>query len=409
MERTLGNLEAILDKRTALATQVIHAGRAVETANLLPSSPPIHSAVTYRYPHSTTLDAVLSGRAEGFAYRRLGSPTVDCLEGALAELEGTESAVACQSGMAALHLALLAAGANPTIAVLAADDLYGGTHALLTEVFAAQGANVVFGDLTDLHSVSQLLEQIHARVIVAETFSNPLLKVCDLPALAQLAHSVGARIVVDNTFATPVLYRPALDGADYVVHSATKYLSGHGDILAGIVAASGTELQKVRGLQQTIGHVIDPAQAWLLLRSLRTLVLRMRQHCANALGVARFLCGHQRVTQVHYPGLPSSPHFALARRLFPSDMYGGVVSFEIREAEEEQVFRFMDALKLVSPATSLGDVGSLVLYPWNSSHRSLSAEAKLALGIGRGLVRLSVGIEDASDIISDLGQALEQA
>ena len=397
-----------MDKRAALATRAIHAGRPTEATDLMPSSPPIHNAVTYRCADSATLDAILAGRAEGFVYRRLGSPTVACLEGALAELEGTESAIACESGMASLHLALLAAGAHCRTTVLASQYPYGGTHALLMQVFAAQGVNVVFADLTDMDSVSQLLSQIHATVVVAETISNPLLQVCDIPRLADLAHRAGASLVVDNTFATPVLYQPALDGADFVVHSATKYLGGHGDVLAGVVAASGNELQTARALQQTIGHVLDPTSAWLLLRSLRTLVLRMRQHCANALAVAHYLSAHQHVCRVYYPGLASSPHFVLCRRLFSSDMFGGVVSFEIRGAGREQVFRFMDSLKLISAATSLGDVGSVILYPWHSSHRSLSDDAKLALGIGAGLVRLSVGVEDMSDIISDLGQALEQ-
>jgi cystathionine beta-lyase/cystathionine gamma-synthase len=396
-----------VDKRAALATQVVHAGTRAATRDFVPSSPALHNAVTYRCPDCTILDAVLAGKAKGFAYRRLGSPTVESLECALAELQGTESALACESGMAALHLALLAAGAHSGASVLAAQDLYGGTHALLMQVFAAQGVNVIFADLTDLYSVTQLLQQTRASVVVAETISNPLLQVCNVPALAKLARAAHARLVVDNTFATPLLYRPALDGADYVVHSATKYLGGHGDILAGVVAASGRELQTARALQQTIGHVLDPTGAWLLLRSLKTLVLRMRQHCANALAVARYLYGHHRVSGVYYPGLPSSPQFALSRRLFPLDMHGGVVSFEISKAEQEQVFRFMDELKLVTAATSLGDVGTLVLYPWHSSHRSLSDEAKLARGIGKGLVRLSVGIEDVSDIISDLDQALQ--
>jgi len=399
-----------VDKRAALATQVIHTGESTQTADPVPSSPAICNAVTYCYTDSTALDAVLAGRAEGFVYRRLGSPTVTSLESALAELEGTESAVACESGMASLHLALLAAGANCGATVLASQHLYGGTHALLTQVLAPQGVHVVFADLTDVGSFVQLLRKVRAaKVIIAETISNPLLQVCDVPKLADLAHREGAQLVVDNTFATPVLYRPALDGADYVVHSATKYLGGHGDILAGIVAASDNHLQTVRSLQQTLGHVLDPSSAWLLLRSLRTLVLRMRQHCANAVAVARYLSSHPRVSKVYYPGLPSSPHFVLSRRLFPTDMFGGVVSFEIGGAERQQVFRFMDALRTVSPATSLGDVGSVILYPWHSSHRSLSDDVKLALGIGEGLVRLSVGIEDVSDIISDLGHALEQS
>jgi cystathionine gamma-synthase/methionine-gamma-lyase len=354
-------------------------------------------------------DAVFSGEADGFVYRRLGSPTVAALESAIAELEGTESAVACESGMAALHLALLAAGAHGGATVLAARDLYGGTNALLAQVFRSQGVKVVSADLSDLNAVAELLRRTQARVVLAETIANPLLQICDIPELSRLAHSADARLVVDNTFATPILYRPAPDGADYVVHSATKYLGGHGDILAGIVAASGEELQGARTLQQTIGHVLDPATAWLLLRSLRTLAIRVNAQCSNALTVAGYLHGHSGVAQVYYPGLPSSPQYALARRMFRRDLCGGMVSFDIRDADQERVFRFMDELRLIRPATSLGDVYSLLLYPWHSSHRSLGDEEKLAQGIGSGLVRLSVGIEAASDIIADLGRALDSA
>jgi len=396
-----------LENRAAVtATQVVHAGGQVPTGDSPSSSPAIHHAVTYHCPDAAHLDAVLSGEAKGFVYRRLGSPTVDALEQVLAELEGTESTLACESGMAALHLAILASGAHSGRTVMAAQDLYGGTCALLTQVLAAQGMEVVFADLQDMYLTAQLLQRHRPSVVIAETISNPLLAVCDVPQLARLAHSVDASLVIDNTFATPVLYRPHRDGADYVVHSATKYLGGHGDVLAGIVAASGEAAQRTRTLQQIMGHVLDPTSAWLLLRSLKTLVVRMRQQCAAALAVAHFLSGHPRVATVHYPGLPSSRHYVLARRLFAAGMYGAIVSFEIADAGQEQVFRFMDALGLVVPSTSLGDVCSLLLYPWHSSHRSLSEETKLARGIGKGLVRLSVGIEDAADIIADLGQAL---
>jgi cystathionine gamma-synthase/methionine-gamma-lyase len=212
---------------------------------------------------------------------------------------------------------------------------------------------------------------------------------------------------VDNTFATPCLYRPASDGADYVVHSATKYLGGHGDVVAGIVAGTQQRCDRAREIQKLIGNVLGPNEAWLLLRGLKTLALRVRQQCHNAALVARFLDGHPLVQRVYYPGLPAHPQFALCRKLFPANLHGGMVSFEIGGAGPEDVFSFMDALRLVLPATSLGDVTSLILYPAHSSHRSLSEEERSRAGIHNNLLRLSVGIEEASHIIADLGQAFE--
>jgi len=354
-----------------------------------------------------TLDAVFAGERSGYVYSRYGNPTVAALEEAIAQLDGTESALACASGMAAVHLALRAAGATSGSTVLAAQDVYGGTHALLTQWFPTQGVQVQTIEMSDLDAVAQAIAQTKPALLFVETVSNPLLKVTDIPALAQLAHQAGASLIVDNTFSTPCLYRPALHGADYVVYSATKYLAGHGDAMGGLIAASAAKCQAARELQKLIGGVLGPNEAWLILRGLKTLLLRVRQQCQNAALVARFLSTHPRVSQVFYPGLPTHPQFTLCRRLFPTNLYGGIVSFEIREADQEQVFRFMDALQVIVPATSLGDIYSLMLYPAHSSHRSLTAEEKERLGITPNLVRLSVGIEEASDIIADLAQALD--
>lgn len=389
-----------------MATRAVHAGTAAPHLDYTPICAPIHNAVTYTYGDMATLDAVFSGQREGYVYSRFGNPTVASLERAVAQLAGTAAAVACGSGMAALHLGLLAAGARPGNTVLTAEDPYGGTLSLLREVFAASGVRVHTVDMTDLNAVAGAIENSRPTVVLLETISNPLLRVADVGRVAQLAHAAGAALIVDNTFATPCLYRPADDGADYVVHSATKYLGGHGDVVGGVIAASEERCQVARELQKLTGNVLGPSEAWLILRGLRTLVLRMRQHCYNANLVAHFLSSHPRVRRVYYPSLPTHPQFTLCRQLFATNMCGGVVSFELDTDDRVQVFRFMDALQLVRTATSLGDVTSLILYPAHSSHRSLSEAERQQLGIVVGLVRLSAGIEDASDIVADLAQAL---
>jgi cystathionine gamma-synthase/methionine-gamma-lyase len=354
-----------------------------------------------------TVDAVLAGEQAGYVYSRFANPTVVALEQVIAQLEGTEAALACASGMSALHLTMLAAGAGTGSAVLAAQDLYGGTHAMLAQVLHEQGVRIETADMTDLVTVAEAMQQSRPVAVVVETISNPLLRVIDIPALARLAHQAGAKLIVDNTFATPCLHRPAVHGADYVVHSATKYLGGHGDVTGGVIASSHAQCHRARELQRLVGNILGPNEAWLILRGIKTLFVRMRQQCHSATQVARFLSCQRRIKRVFYPGLPTHPQFSLCRRLFPTDMCGGLVSFELQGAGQKEVFRFMDALRVIVPATSLGDVTSLVLYPAHSSHRSLSEAERLTLGVTPSLVRLSVGIEETADIIGDLAQALD--
>jgi cystathionine gamma-synthase/methionine-gamma-lyase len=243
--------------------------------------------------------------------------------------------------------------------------------------------------------------------LLVETVSNPLLKIADLPALADIAHRHDAALLVDNTFTTPCLVQPLALGADMVIHSITKYLAGHGDVLGGVVVTSEERRQEMFEVIKLTGGNLGPQQAWLALRGLKTLPLRMRQHSENALAVARWLEEHPRVSRVNYPGLPSHPQHALAERLFQGRGYGGMISFDLRDAGQEDVFRFFEALRVCVPATTLGDVHSLVLYPAHSSHRALTPEERAHIGIGDGLVRMSVGIEAVEDLLNDLEQALE--
>ena len=398
----------------SIFTQAVHAGERAEPPDYTPVSTPIHPSVGFMYRDMRDLDAVFGGELDGYVYPRYGSPTVAAFERAMALLEGPpdapapSGAVAFSSGMAAIHAALLGAGVRAGTAVVAAADVYGATYALLEGLMAALEVRTRFVDITDLDEVAQAIQAERPVALLCEIISNPLMKVADVPALAALAQEGGASLIVDNTFASPYLFQPLAHGADYVVHSATKVLAGHGDVMAGVVVCSEERARDLHERQKVLGANLGPQEAWLALRGLKTLPLRMRQHCGNALAVAQWLEGQRAIARVYYPGLPSHPQHALVQRLFGERGFGGMLSFELRDAAQDEVFAFMEALELVLPATTLGDVYSLTLYPAHSSHRQLSPRVRAALGIGQGLVRLSVGIEQAEDIVADLAQALDK-
>ncbi len=386
-------------------TQAVHAGEGSSPPEGRPVSTPVYPAVTYMYPETSVLSDVLGYERPGYSYARYGSPTVAALEKAIAELEEAEEAVAFSSGMAALHLALLQAGVAHDTPVVAASDLYGATRTLLKRLVPS-AAFLRLLDAADLAAFRAAIDELRPRAVLIETMSNPLLKIADLPSIAAAAHRVGAAVLVDATFTTPFLLRPLRHGADVVVHSATKYLGGHGDVLGGAVATSAGRARELREILKTLGSNLGPFEAWTVLRGIKTFPLRMREQCSNALKVAEWLSRQGRVAQVWYPGLAGHPQHSLAKRLFRDGCFGGVVTFELREAGKAEVYRFMEALKLIQAGTSLGDVYSLMLYPAISSHRALSREERYQIGVGDGVVRLSVGIEAVDDIIADLSQAL---
>ena len=387
-------------------TRAVHAGERVPPADFTPVVTPIQPTVGFLYESVDDLDAIFGSSREGYVYQRYGNPTVRAFETAVAELERGEAAFAYASGMAGIHAALLAAGVRAGTGVLAALDLYGATYSLVKNLLTQLGATVKMVDIADLNAVEGALAETRPAAVIVETISNPLLKVADIPALAALTHRHGARLLVDNTFASPYLFTPLAAGADYVIHSATKYLAGHGDVLAGVVVTSAENRQKLYELNKLIGSLLGPFEAWLALRGLKTLPLRMREQCANAARIADWLARNRRIRQTNYPGLAAHPQHALAGRLLGGRGYGGMLSFEIADADQARVFRFMERLRLCLPATTLGDIYTLVLHPTTSSHRSLSAAERESIGIRPGLVRLSAGIEEAQDIIADLEQAL---
>jgi cystathionine gamma-synthase/methionine-gamma-lyase len=395
-----------MKNKKSFETRAVHAGERVPPADFTPVTTPIWTTVGYLYENMDDLDAVFDGNKRGQVYLRYSNPTVEAFEAAVAELEAADGAQAYSSGMAAIHAALLAAGVKAGTSVVAALDVYGATFSLLHSLFKNMDVNLRMVDAINHAEVESALKESGAVVLYVESISNPLLKVADIPALAELAHRYGAALLVDNTFAAPYLLNPISHGADMSIHSATKYISGHGDVLAGVIAASKENKKKLFELNKLVGGVLGPFEAWLALRGLKTLPLRMKQQCQNAQQVAEWLSKHPRVTKVNYPGLAAHPQHELAEKLFQGRGYGGMLSFEIEGADKAKIFRFMESLKICLPATTLGDVYSLVLHPATSSHRSLTPEQRAQVGISDGLVRFSAGIESVEDILSDLEGAL---
>lgn len=400
--------EADVPCTLSLDTLFVHGGEPglARGSEGVPTVRPLYTSTTYLYRDIEELELHSGGEAPGYVYAQCGNPNVAALEGALARIEGGVGALACGSGMAAIHAALLAAGAGPGKKVLASRALYGISLGLLETVFATSGTEIVLRDLTAPDGWRAIYEE-RPDVVYVEALSNPLVQLTDLMVVSRAAQEVGAVAVIDNTFATPYLLRPLEHGFAIVVHSATKYLAGHGDSSAGVlVCADRQRLDTARRHAMLVGTALSPFDAYMVLRGLRTLPLRMRQHCQNALQVAYFLSQHPAVERVHYPGLPGNPQQALASRLLDGEQYGGVLAFELKAQSREAVFRLINRLRLCLPATTLGDVFSEVSYPAISSHRGLPLEERRQLGISDGCIRLSVGIEDVRDIIRDLEQAL---
>jgi cystathionine gamma-synthase/methionine-gamma-lyase len=384
------------------ATKAVHAGERPPRPDFIPTTTPIYPSTSFYYDDTATLDAVFGNERPGYVYTRYGNPTTLALETAVAALEETEAAVAFASGMAAVHAAIL----NEVQAgnrVVAARDVYGATYAILTNLFATLGVKTTFVDILDLDALAKTVEEVKPRVIFFETISNPLMRVADIAGIVKIARSVKARVVCDNTFASPLLVNPSNLGVDSVVHSSTKYLAGHGDVTGGMIATTAERAMELRELNKLTGAILGPFESWLTLRGLKTLALRVRQQSASAAAVAEWLNQDPRIAHVNYPGLID---LGPAESQFNSDLRGGMISFDIKDAGKEEVFRFMEALRVCVPATTLGDVYSLVLSPPISSHRALTPEQRAAIGIGEGLVRLSIGIEETDDIIADLDQAL---
>jgi len=301
---------------------------------------------------------------------------------------------------------VIAALVGRSKSVLSAEALYGATINLFARVFEPLGVKVRYVDICDLRALEKAVSENRPGCVLLETISNPMLRVGEIDRIAAIAKAAGAALVVDNTFATPLLVRPLELGANLVVHSLTKFLAGHGDVLGGVVVSDAGNCENMRTLARTYGPLLGAFEAYLAMRGIKTFPLRMERQCANAARLAAWLRQDPRIERVVYPGDPSHPDSAAVRRLFPEGLHGAMVSLAVKDAGRDRIFAFMDRLKLVVRATSLGDVHSMMLYPVISSHREMPPADRQRLGITENLVRLSVGIEDVEDVIADLDQAL---
>jgi cystathionine beta-lyase/cystathionine gamma-synthase len=389
-------------------TLAVHAGTPPLTFDgAHPTAPPLVTASSFWYDSADQLDRVLGDQEPGYSYARYASPTVVAFEEAVAALEAAPAAVAFASGMAAIHAVVRHYAPAPGDVVFASQDCYGGTFTLLASTLTREGVKIEFVDVFDLQGLNRRLLQDKPRALLLEIVSNPLEQVADLEAIVELGRRHGVPVVVDSTFTTPCLIQPLNLGAACVIHSATKYLGGHGDVTGGVVACSTEEQAAgLRTWRKYSGAVLGVLEAYLSVRGMRTLPLRVARQCANASAVARALDGDARIERVYYPGLSGHPQHSVARRLFPEGMFGAVLAFAIRDADKQAVMRFLERLQLVRAAPTLGDCFSLVLYPVIASHRGLSPEQRRERGIHDNVVRFSAGLEDPADLIADFDQAL---
>ena len=385
----------------------MRAARSLPSGHGEPVVPSLVQSVAFDYGSAAEQDAVFGNERPGYVYGRYGTPTTAALERALAELDGVDTATCFVTGMAAIAAAVDACAIARGGRVVAQEDCYGQTRALFERWSRERGADIAFVDTTDHEAVEAALRARPSALLYAEAIANPLLRVNDVATLARLASENGAALAIDATFATPLLFRPAALGATMVIHSLTKYINGHGDVMGGVVGGSEELGRAMRDRTILDGAYMPPHEAWLAIRGMRTLALRVRRQSESALALARHLAAHPKTSRVRYPGLPDHPQHELATRQF-GGLYGGVVSFALREDTKEAAFRFLDALELAASATTIGDLFTEVLYPPISSHRRLPPQERKRLGITDGFLRISVGIEDLTDITADIDRALDR-
>ena len=383
------------------STRAIHEGyHPADAGGAL--TPPVHFTSTFTFPDVESAGAAFSGEQPAHIYSRISNPTVDLLERRMASLEGAEAAVAFGSGMGAITAVFWSLVA-PGDEILVDKTLYGCTYAFFNHGLAKFGVRVSHVDMTDPDALEAALKS-RPGIAYFETPANPNMRLIDIEATAIKAHAAGARVIVDNTYASPYLTRPLELGADIIVHSATKYLGGHGDLIGGIACGTQEIMDEVRGcgLKDMTGAALAPFNAMLILRGLKTLGLRMREHSASAGEVARFLERRPEVSSIAWPGLQSFPQAALAARQMR--LPGGMIAFEL-EGGKAAAIAFMNRLNLIQRAVSLGDAESLIQHPASMTHSTYTPEEQAAHGIAPGLIRLSVGLEDVEDILADLAQA----
>jgi cystathionine beta-lyase/cystathionine gamma-synthase len=389
------------DHHRGFGTRAIKAATRAPRVEQGPAAVPIYQSATFHAADVDDYARLIGFEKPGYTYARIENPTADAMAGAFGELHAGEAGFAFGSGMAAIHaalLSLLSAGDR----IVCTRAVYGSTRALLEHVFARLGVNVVFVDPTDLDAVAHALAQSPTRVLYAETISNPTIVVADLERLAELGHAHGAAVVVDNTFASPYLCQPLDLGADLVVESATKWLSGHSDVIAGAVAGSAERIEAIRAVAIDTGGIVAPFSAFLVLRGMQTLHVRMDRHSQTAQALAELLEATPSVQRVTYPGLPSHPQAAVVERQLR--VGGGMLAMELDGRDAAAAF--IDALQIPPVTATLGGVVTYAVHPPTATHRQLDATGLREAGIPAGLVRLSVGLEDAVDLAADIEAAL---
>jgi len=390
------------DRSRGFTTRAIHAADAPPIDQDVPSVP-IFQTSTFRFDSSEDYAETISFRRPGYTYTRgYGNPTLQAFERVMAKLEGTGSAFSFSSGMAAMHAVVTTLAGNGD-RVVASNELYGGAYSLFTKVLPRYGIDVSLVSPHDLDAVRAAVPG--ARFFYVETIANPNVTVADLERLGAICREAELPAVVDNTFASPYLCNPARYGFDFIVHSTTKFIGGHHDLIGGVVCCSEENMHRLRDTAIDTGGTMAPFEAWLCMRSLMTLEVRMERHCATAAAMAAFLEGHEKVERVRYPGLASHPQHSVASRLLRKP--GGMLAIDVAGGVEGGQ-RFCDALELAWIATSLGGVHTLVGHAASTTHRQMDPKARRAAGIGDGLVRVSVGLEDEDDLLEDFDRALEK-
>ncbi len=390
----------IVKENSGFGTKAIHGGKMKDT-QYGALTMPIYQTSTFEFDCCEQGGRRFAGEEKGYIYTRLGNPSISAVENKVALLEGGEACAAASSGMGAVSACLWSiAGAGKHI--LADETLYGCTFALLNHGMTRYGVEVTFVDTSDLEQVKANLKE-NTVCVYLETPANPNLKISDIQAVAELAHAYNPaiQVVCDNTFASPYLQRPLELGADVVIHSATKYLNGHGDVIAGFVVGTEAFINEVKmfGLKDMTGATLGPFEAFLIMRGLKTMEIRMERHCANAKKVAEYLVKQEKVERVYYPGLETHPGYEIAKKQMQD--FGAMISFEVKGGKEGGM-KFVNSLSMIPIAVSLGDAETLVQHPASMTHSVYTEEELKAAGISAGLIRLSVGLENAEDIIADL-------
>lgn len=383
-------------------TKSIHAG--LSDNEHLAVVPPIYQTSTFKFRDADHGASLFAGSGDGYIYTRMGNPTIEAVETAVAQLEQGYKGLACASGMAAINTVLTAylqAGDH----VVCSEAVYGPTTTLLNTVFAKYGVEATFVDSANLDELRGAVKA-NTKMVYVETPGNPTLCITDLQAASEIAHGAGAILVVDNTFASPILQKPFLFGADIIVHSLTKFINGHADVVGGMIVTKNDEqFRMLRKILNLLGGVLEPMNSFLVHRGIKTLAMRMEKHCANAAKIAEFLQNHPRVDNVYYPGLNSHPQHELAKKQMNG--FGGMISFEVQGGVEGGK-TVMNNVQLCQLAVSLGGVETLIQHPAAMTHAIMARELRLKAHITDGLVRLSVGIENAEELIADLDQALNK-